>query len=303
MVVAPNSRRRVSRAASAHAGAASPSPLGEQRRSASTSWRSGEYDDGRRPATPQPRRGGRCDPPRLRGAAARDPRPGRPAGLRRPGHRCRAAHHGALRRAGGPARAVRPRPRFASNSSRSRRPASPKAPELAAARPRGGPCRGRYDRGGCRRARPAGAVMVKSGATGPARRVVWRPRLAAALDAAVGAAPLTLVLAGPGTGKTALLADWSRRQSRPVRSFAAGTLADPAEFWRTLLHQLSTDSDLTVPPRAWRPGTAPELIDAVFSAAPEIAEPPVIVLDDAELLVDRDIWAGIDHLVRWWPRR
>ncbi|HLZ37896.1 MAG TPA: LuxR C-terminal-related transcriptional regulator [Mycobacteriales bacterium] len=144
--------------------------------------------------------------------------------------------------------------------------------------------------------------MVKSGAAGPARHVVWRPRLAAALDAAVGAAPLTLVLAGPGTGKTALLADWSRRQSRAVRSFAAGTLAEPAEFWRTVLHRLSTDSDLTVP-GAWRPGTAPELVDAAFSAAPEIAEPPVVVLDDADALVDRDIGAGIDHLVRWWPRR
>ena len=64
------------------------------------------------------------------------------------------------------------------------------------------------------------------------RGFVPRPRLVEALDAGL-ARRLILVCGPPGSGKTALLADWAWRAGRPVAwlSLDAGD-NDPARFWR-----------------------------------------------------------------------
>ena len=65
-------------------------------------------------------------------------------------------------------------------------------------------------------------------------RYVTRPRLLARLDSAADR-PLTLLSAGPGAGKTVLLADWVRRGGVPV-AWLNPTPADaePRRFWRLL---------------------------------------------------------------------
>src|SRR2546430_16989737 len=65
-------------------------------------------------------------------------------------------------------------------------------------------------------------------------RHVARPRLLAALDGAAGL-PLMLLAAGPGAGKTVLLADWALAQNAPV-GWINLTAADaaPRRFWRLL---------------------------------------------------------------------
>ena len=65
-------------------------------------------------------------------------------------------------------------------------------------------------------------------------RYVSRPRLLADLDRAADL-PLTLLCAGPGAGKTVLLADWVRRTKARV-AWLSPTAADtePRRFWRLL---------------------------------------------------------------------
>ena len=65
----------------------------------------------------------------------------------------------------------------------------------------------------------------------PAKHVP-RPRLVAALESAVEGNPLTLICAGPASGKTVLLTEWSRSRPRPL----VWVSLDPADnsaaaFW------------------------------------------------------------------------
>src|SRR5262245_55959281 len=65
-------------------------------------------------------------------------------------------------------------------------------------------------------------------------RCVSRPRLLAPLDRAADV-PLTLVCAGPGAGKTVLLADWVRKvKARVAWITPAPADAEPRRFWRLL---------------------------------------------------------------------
>ena len=64
---------------------------------------------------------------------------------------------------------------------------------------------------------------------------VSRPRLLTRLEQATGCA-LILVCAGPGAGKTVLLADWVRRGTGPVTWLALTREDDdPPRFWRQFL--------------------------------------------------------------------
>ena len=61
---------------------------------------------------------------------------------------------------------------------------------------------------------------------------VPRPRLAGRLEEGL-ARGLVLVCAPAGSGKTVLLADWARRENRPVAWLSLDTGDnDPARFWR-----------------------------------------------------------------------
>jgi LuxR family transcriptional regulator, maltose regulon positive regulatory protein len=69
---------------------------------------------------------------------------------------------------------------------------------------------------------------------------VARPRLVDRL-APAQAGELTLVCAPAGFGKTALLADWARRDPRPVAWLSLDDADnDPARFWRHLAAALET---------------------------------------------------------------
>ena len=130
-------------------------------------------------------------------------------------------------------------------------------------------------------------------------RYVTRPRLLARLDSAADR-PLTLLSAGPGAGKTVLLADWVRRGSVPV-AWLNPTPADaePRRFWRLLESALRDSHDAG-------PGSSVEgsraagidLVQALFSRIPEPAERLVVVIDDAHVLVHPDVLAGLDSLIR-----
>ncbi|HJY74814.1 MAG TPA: hypothetical protein VJ347_23815, partial [Streptosporangiaceae bacterium] len=74
-------------------------------------------------------------------------------------------------------------------------------------------------------------------------RYISRPRLLAELDAAA-ALPLTLLSAGPGAGKTALLTDWIRGGDARVAwlSLAPGD-AEPRRFRHLLESALQKDDD------------------------------------------------------------
>ena len=130
-------------------------------------------------------------------------------------------------------------------------------------------------------------------------RHVSRPRLLDHLEKGA-AQPLTLLSAGPGAGKTVLLADWSRRTAaRVVWLNPTAADADPRRFWRLLLTAMR-DSDGA---EQIRPIPLPRRadIDAVqtaFSAVPESADQLIVVIDDAHVLTDPDVLAGLDSLIR-----
>jgi LuxR family transcriptional regulator, maltose regulon positive regulatory protein len=130
-------------------------------------------------------------------------------------------------------------------------------------------------------------------------RYVTRPRLLARLDGAADR-PLTLLAAGPGAGKTVLLADWVRRSGVPV-AWLNPTPADaePRRFWR-LLETALRDSHGAGPGPSVEGSRAAgiDLVQALFSQLPEPAEPLVVIIDDAHVLVHPDVLAGLDSLIR-----
>jgi LuxR family maltose regulon positive regulatory protein len=130
-------------------------------------------------------------------------------------------------------------------------------------------------------------------------RYVTRPRLLARLDGAADR-PLTLLAAGPGAGKTVLLADWVRRGGVPV-AWLNPTPADaePRRFWRLLetalrdSHGAGTGSSVEGSRAA-----GIDLVQALFSRIPEPADPLVVIIDDAHVLVHPEVLAGLDSLIR-----
>ena len=69
-----------------------------------------------------------------------------------------------------------------------------------------------------------------------------RPRLVAALESAVEGNPLTLICAGPASGKTVLLTEWSRSKPRRLVWVSLDPADNsPAAFW-TLVGSLLPDA-------------------------------------------------------------
>jgi LuxR family transcriptional regulator, maltose regulon positive regulatory protein len=130
-------------------------------------------------------------------------------------------------------------------------------------------------------------------------RYVSRSRLLAMLDSA-GDRSLTLLSAGPGAGKTVLLADWVRRGSAQV-AWLNPTPADaePRRFWRLLESALRVSHSVARGPSAPAPRAAGvDLIQALFSRVPESAGRLVVIIDDAHVLTHPDVLAGLDSLIR-----
>jgi LuxR family maltose regulon positive regulatory protein len=120
-------------------------------------------------------------------------------------------------------------------------------------------------------------------------RYVDRARLTDRLDSS--AAPLTLLAAGPGSGKTVLLSAWLRAARGPAAWVTVTRAHDSApRFWPTFLDAVRA-AGLPVVDVAdlWResgPRTEP--------GAPR----PAVVLDDAHLLTDPAVLDGLDLVVR-----
>jgi LuxR family maltose regulon positive regulatory protein len=130
-------------------------------------------------------------------------------------------------------------------------------------------------------------------------RYVTRPRLLAKLDGAADR-PLTLLSAGPGAGKTVLLADWVRQSGVPVAWLNPTPAdADPRRFWR-LLESALRDSHGAGPGPSVAGSRAAgiDLVLTLFSRIPEPAGRLVVVIDDAHVLVHPDVLAGLDSLIR-----
>jgi LuxR family maltose regulon positive regulatory protein len=129
-------------------------------------------------------------------------------------------------------------------------------------------------------------------------RHIWRPRLVTALDGAD--VPLVLLAAGPGAGKTVLLSEWVLRCDGPVAwmTVTAGDVA-PQRFWHLLWSALRAcgeqDGDIS-------PVTAGmdsiERVQALLARLPDSRVQPVLVIDDAHLLTDRDVLTDLDEIIR-----
>ena len=136
----------------------------------------------------------------------------------------------------------------------------------------------------------------------PPRHIV-RPRLLAALDDAAGL-PLVLLAAGPGAGKTVLLADWALAQKAPV-GWINLTAADaaPRRFWLLLCSALRacTELDEFVPAVAAYP--TPGAVRSLLASLSGCAVPPVLVVDDAHLLRHPAVLEGLDLIIRSRPPR
>ncbi len=136
--------------------------------------------------------------------------------------------------------------------------------------------------------------------------LVHRPRLLRALDVAVGGPGVTLVTAGPGSGKTVLLSEWAAGRDGVTSWLTLGREDnDPGAFSSLLTRAVragQSTSDPLAPAARADPGV-PGLVDALFGEAVEPAEPLVLVLDDAQVLTHPEILQGLDRMARRWAHR
>ena len=133
-------------------------------------------------------------------------------------------------------------------------------------------------------------------------RHISRPRLLARLDQAV-TRPLTLLSAGPGTGKTVLLTDWVRHAEVRVAWLNPTTAdAEPRRFWRLLESSLrECEGAERAPPTDIPQGAGADLIQTLFSSVPRSPARLVVVIDDAHVLAHSDVLDGLDNLICGWP--
>lgn len=121
---------------------------------------------------------------------------------------------------------------------------------------------------------------------------VARPRLVAALDT-MAKAPLVLLSAAPGAGKTALLAEWAgRRRDRIAWLCPTPDDNEPGRFRELVASALGVSPDPF-------PGEAGDL-DFVHWLREELAgagAPHILAVDDAHLLTDVRVASLLDKLV------
>jgi LuxR family maltose regulon positive regulatory protein len=134
-------------------------------------------------------------------------------------------------------------------------------------------------------------------------RHVARPRLLGALDGSAGS-PLMLLAAGPGTGKTVLLAEWALAQQGPVGWISlTAAAAAPRRFWPLLCTALRTCTELD----GFAPAVAayPTMgaVQSLLLNMSGFAVPPVLVVDDAHLLKHPAVLEGLDWIIRSGPPR
>ncbi|HXT92747.1 MAG TPA: hypothetical protein VN714_26225 [Trebonia sp.] len=129
-------------------------------------------------------------------------------------------------------------------------------------------------------------------------RHVPRPRLRAALDTAKDV-PLVLLSAGPGSGKTVLLAEWARStRLRVAWTRPAPEDDDPARFGALVTSALRIPAGPRpagpVPPQ----GRPVDFVHALLGHVPPGPAPFILAIDDAHVLTDPRVTELLDTLVR-----
>ncbi|MEU2200650.1 LuxR C-terminal-related transcriptional regulator [Isoptericola sp. NPDC019482] len=134
--------------------------------------------------------------------------------------------------------------------------------------------------------------------------LVSRPRLVRLLDDAVRA-PLTLVVAPAGSGKTSLVRDWAARTSLPHAWLSVDEPdRDPAQLWRGILAALEGIAPGCSEPAARALRQRP-LADALAVLLDDLEARPydalVLVIDDLELVDDEPVTASLRTFVQRLP--
>jgi len=135
--------------------------------------------------------------------------------------------------------------------------------------------------------------------------LVPRPRLVRLLDDAVRA-PLTLVVAPAGSGKTSLVRDWAARSALPHAWLSVDEPdRDPAQLWRGILAALEGIAPGCSEPAARALQQQRPLDDALAVLLDDLEARPydarVLVVDDLELVDDEPVTASLRTFVQRLP--
>ena len=133
-------------------------------------------------------------------------------------------------------------------------------------------------------------------------RVVTRPRLLAMLDRAIER-PVTLISAGPGSGKTVLVNEWARARTHRVVWVSLDPEDDREErFWTLVQYALQHHGLLASVPGADTGRSMVErAIDELADAASLDDDPLILVLDDVHVLSDADVIGSLDAVLKHPP--
>ena len=150
-----------------------------------------------------------------------------------------------------------------------------------------------------------GRVESRASVPPPLAVEVERPAIDALLEVAAQRR-LAIVSAGPGWGKTTVVASWVRR-SRVRSGLPTAWLSldpgddDPAVFWDAVLEAVDrsgavpTGHSLAMATAA--AGVTSEVLATVLRGLGNLPEPLLLVLDDFQVIANKEILAGLSELV------
>ncbi|HWI01867.1 MAG TPA: LuxR C-terminal-related transcriptional regulator [Propionibacteriaceae bacterium] len=133
-------------------------------------------------------------------------------------------------------------------------------------------------------------------------RVVTRPRLLEMLDRSIER-PVTLISAGPGSGKTVLVNEWARARTHRLVWVSLDPEDDRAErFWTLVQFALQHNGLVASVPGADTGRSMVErAIDELADAASSEDGALVVVLDDVHFLNDADVIGTLDAVLKHPP--
>lgn len=130
-------------------------------------------------------------------------------------------------------------------------------------------------------------------------RHVPRARLLGALDSAI-ARPLTLLAAGPGSGKTVLLSDWAGRRDPPPVWLPLDLRDNEVGHFVSTLNRGVTAAGVAAPGQHVYLSDGVDDVFGALLADRRLELPLVIVLDDAHVLTDPALLRAVDGWLRRW---